>query len=107
MVSESAFEEMVPVTAQDRLGFLNPTGERADRVVPFPGDLERVFTCTGCGATIAVGPCWEDIDPESFVGISCGCFERLGGIVHSFSDAEPSDAAATAGTVGNSREVAS
>lgn len=36
-------------------------------------NLERVFRCNGCGMHIAVGPCFEHIDPETYVGAVCGC----------------------------------
>lgn len=79
---------------------------------PIAGELERPFVCTGCGSTILVGPFFEDKDPESFVGIVCGCFERLGGELLSFSETDETsatgsdhdDAARAAGTAGNGRE---
>lgn len=57
------------------LAFLNPSGT-GDRVklLEHPNmEIERVFRCTGCGMHIAVGPCFEHIDPESFLGCVCGC----------------------------------
>ncbi len=64
-----------PETSHDRLAFLNPSGT-GDRVklLEHPNmEIERVFTCVGCGMHIAVGPCFEHIDPASFLGVVCGC----------------------------------
>jgi hypothetical protein len=79
------------------------------------GELERPFVCTVCGRTILVGPCFGHIDPETFVGIVCGCFERQGGaFVVSLADSATGavvDGASPgpdggAGTAGNGRERA-
>jgi hypothetical protein len=63
-----------PERSFDRLGFLNPAGEDG-KVKLFDPSLERVFTCRGCRAQIAVGPSFEHIDPETFVGAVCGCLD--------------------------------
>lgn len=36
-------------------------------------EIERVLRCTVCGMDIAVGPCFEHIDPAGYVGVVCGC----------------------------------
>lgn len=63
-----------PERSYDRLSFLNGTGDRV-KLLDHPSgmELERVFRCTGCGMDIAVGPCFEHIDPETYVGAECGC----------------------------------
>jgi hypothetical protein len=77
----STFEQMVPAKAHDRLGWLSRGSEDAARIKLWPG-VERVFECTVCGRHIAVGPCFEHIDPETFVGAACGCLtvETLPGL---------------------------
>lgn len=100
MSGVNPFEAMVPVTARDRLGFLNPSGD-SDRVKLFAPelDLERVIRCTGCGMDIAVGPCFEHIDPESFLGAVCGC-ETVEPLQC------PTDAAGGAGSAGTGQDGA-
>jgi hypothetical protein len=63
-----------PESSYDRLAFLTAKGDRV-RLLDHPTgvELERVFRCTGCGMDIAVGPCFEHIDPASYVGVVCGC----------------------------------
>ena len=61
-----------PESSFDRLAFL-VTDHEHEKIKLFDPSLERVFRCTGCGMDIAVGPCFEHIDPESFLGAVCGC----------------------------------
>lgn len=68
----SAFRR--PESSYDRLSFLRTSGDRV-RLLDHPMgvELERVFRCTSCGMDLAVGPCFEHIDPASYVGVECGC----------------------------------
>lgn len=66
-----------PESSYDRLSFLSPSGS-GDRVklLEHPNmEIERVFTCVGCGMHIAVGPCFEHIDAATFLGVVCGCLD--------------------------------
>jgi len=57
------------------LGFLNAKGDRV-KLLEHPNmEIERVLRCTGCRMDIAVGPCFEHIDPATYVGVVCGCAE--------------------------------
>jgi hypothetical protein len=68
------FEAMIPERALDRLAFISPD-VKAGKVKLFGPSLERVFRCRGCGMDIAVGPCFEHLDPRTFVGCVCGCID--------------------------------
>jgi L-lactate utilization protein LutB len=93
----SAFEQMRPERSYDRLAFISPDVDQG-RLNSFGPNLERVFECTVCRRHIAVGPCFEHIDPETFVGAACGCLtvETLPGLD---TDAE------AAGNDGTSQET--
>jgi hypothetical protein len=79
-----------PESSYDRLAFLNaPKGDRV-KLLEHPNvEIERVFRCTSCGMDIAVGPCFEHIDPETFLGCVCGCatVEPLGSHAEGFDGA--------------------
>jgi hypothetical protein len=66
-----------PERSYDRLAFLNRGGEQRLRLLEHPSgmELERVFRCVLCRTDIAVGPCFEHIDPAGFVGAVCGCLD--------------------------------
>lgn len=34
---------------------------------------ERVITCAGCGQDIIVGGYVDDLDPDAYRGLVCGC----------------------------------
>jgi hypothetical protein len=70
-----SYTDRIPETAHDRLGWLTRPKGVVMLFPPHPevGELERMFRCTGCGMDIAVGPCFEHVDPKTFLGVVCGC----------------------------------
>lgn len=36
-------------------------------------EYERILTCCRCRASLIVGGMVDDLDPETYVGLSCGC----------------------------------
>jgi hypothetical protein len=73
---------MVPAKAHDRLGWLSRGSDDDGGPIRLWPQVERVFECQGCRRHIAVGPCFEHIDPATFVGAVCGCLtvETLPGL---------------------------
>jgi hypothetical protein len=60
------------IRAQLRLGLSLPRTIRLFTPHVKLGDLERFFVCHGpCGMRVAVGPCFEGIDPAGFVCGGC------------------------------------
>lgn len=87
---------------------LSVPGGRVELMQPHDqaGVLEAVIACTSCGAHIAVGPFFDHIDRATYVGVVCGCFERLNGPVAEWTAAPSSEPSVAAGTAGNGQQTA-
>lgn len=64
-------------SVREQIAWVRATQPADGRVVLVPphvlyGEVEKVVTCVGCGAHIAVPVC---VDPEGFVGVVCGCVD--------------------------------
>lgn len=61
-----SFDELIPAGALD---------QHHSNVIPIARheDHERVLDCQGCGQTILVCGYVDDLDPDGYVGVFCGC----------------------------------